>query len=146
MKFRTKWSKAIYIVRPTQRTMTPLGTVDIRPGLRAIFDRDTHEFDSVRAQDAAGWTDEEREAVEAHLLKSKDYGNGLILMPGQNIPEHLAKLARVDREAVKSLCTFVAIVDGSVDQCQEEALPGIDKCKAHAEKKSQIIKGMLTAT
>lgn len=146
MKFRTKWSKAIYIVRPTQRQITALGTVDLRPGLRAIFDRDTHEFDSVKAQEAAGWTDDEREAVEAHLLKSKDYGNGLILMPGQNIPEHLRAVARVDRDEVTSLCTFVEIADGNVIQCQEEALPGKDKCKAHAEKKSQIVKGMLTTT
>lgn len=145
MKFRTKWSKAIYIVRPTQRSITPLGTVDLRPGLRAIFDRETHEFDSRKAQEAAGWTDEEREAVEAHLLKSKDYGNGLILMPGQNVPEHLAKIARRDVTEPNPLCNFVEIRDGDVFQCPEDALPGGEKCKLHTGKKSEIIKGMLTS-
>lgn len=146
MKFRSKWSKAIYIVRPSVRQTDQLGIVNLRPGLRAIFDRDTHEFDSKLAQEAAGWSDEEREAVEAHLLKSKDYGNGLILMPGQDVPEHLASLARVQREEVVSKCTFVEFIDGSVSQCEEEALPGKDKCKKHGERQSQIVRGMLTST
>lgn len=145
MKFRAKWSRAIYIVRPTYRNVNHLGMVQIERGLRAIFDRDTHEFDSKIAQQNAGWTDEEREAVEAHLLKHKDYGNGLILMPGQDIPEHLRAVARVDRDAVASVCTFVSIQDGTVKQCTEEALPGKDKCKLHAEKQSGVVKGMLTS-
>ncbi len=146
MKFSSKWSKAIYIVRPTQRTMTPLGTVDIRPGLRAIFDRETQQFDSRIAQEAGNWSDEEREAVEAHLLRHKDYGNGLILMPGQDIPDHLRAIARVDRDEVKSMCTFVAIADGTVKQCEEEALPGGERCKLHSEKNTGVVKGMLTAS
>lgn len=146
MKFRAKWSRAIYIVRPSFRQVNQLGIVSMQPGLRAIFDRDTHEFDSKLAQEAAGWTDEERVAVETHLLKHKDYGNGLILMPGQDIPEELAAVARVDRDEVASICAFVEFVDGKVDQCAEEPLPGSKYCKQHSEKKSQIVRGMLTTT
>jgi hypothetical protein len=146
VKFRCKWSRAIYIVRPSQRTVNQLGIVVIQPGLRAIFDRDSHEFDSKIAQENAGWTDEEREAVEGHLLKHKDYGNGLILMPGQDVPEHLAKLARVDLGKQMPLCEFVEFIDGKVNQCSEDALPGEKRCKQHSDKKGQIIKGMLTAT
>lgn len=145
MKFRCKWSHAIYIVRPSQRTINQLGIVQINRGLRAIFTADTHEFDSVLAQDEHDWTDEEREAVEAHLLKHKDYGNGLILMPGQDIPEHLAKLARVNRDDVSTPCSYVEFIDGNVEQCKEEAVPGSQRCKKHTEAQGQIVKGMLTA-
>lgn len=145
MKFRSKYSKAIYIVRPSYRQLDQMGIVTLNRGLRAIFDRDTHEFDSRVAQLNANWTDEEREAVEAHLLKHKDYGNGLILMPGQDIPEHLSAIARVDRDAVSTLCIFVEIIDGDAKQCEQEALPGKDKCKIHAEKQSGVVKGMLTS-
>lgn len=145
MKFRAKWSRAIYIVRPSVRSLNQLGIVEMKRGLRAMFDQDTHEFDSKIAQEENGWSDEEREAVEAHLLKHKDYGNGLILMPGQDIPEHLRAVQRVDRDKAVQQCQHVDFIDGSVEQCQEEALPGEIKCKKHTEKKAEIIKGMLTA-
>lgn len=145
MKFRTKWSKAIYIVRPSRRAINQLGIVSIEPGLRAVFDEENHEFDSKLEQEERGWSDEERLAVEKHLLKHKDYGNGLILMPGQDIPDELQAVARVDREKVAALCTFVQFVDGKVDQCKKESMPGIDKCEEHREKKGQIVRGMLTA-
>ena len=146
MKFRCKWSKAIYIVRPSFRGVNQLGIVEIRPGLRAIFGQDTHEFDSKLAQENNGWSDEERVAVETHLLKHKDYGNGLILMPGQDVPEELQAIARVNRDEVASGCQHVDFIDGTVKQCEEESLPGQTKCKAHTEAKAQIVKGMLTAT
>ena len=145
MKFRCKWSRAIYIIRPSQRTVNQLGIVQIDRGLRAMFGQDSHEFDSKIAQEDAGWTDEEREAVEAHLLKHKDYGNGLILMPGQDVPEHLAKLARVNPAESGPLCEFVEFIDGVVKQCTEDALPGSKRCKQHSESKGQVVRGMLTA-
>jgi len=145
VKFRSKYSRAIYIIRPSNRTVNQLGIVQIDRGLRAIFGVDSHEFDSRLAQEDANWTDEEREAVEAHLLKHKDYGNGLILMPGQDVPEHLSKLARVNRDEVATPCSFVEFIDGNVKQCEQEALPGEQRCKDHSEKKGQVVKGMLTA-
>ena len=145
MKFRCKWSRAIYIIRPSQRTVNQLGIVQIDRGLRAMFGQDSHEFDSKIAQEDAGWTDEEREAVEAHLLKHKDYGNGLILMPGQDVPEHLAKLARVNRDEHATPCSFVEFIDGNVKQCEDEAIPGSTRCKLHTESQGQVVRGMLTA-
>ena len=146
MHFRCKWSNAIYIVRPSQRQLDQLGIVTIRPGLRARFD-ENHAFDSKQAQEEANWTDEEREAVERHLLKHKDYGNGLILMPGQEIPEDLQKIARVDRDKVAQLCTHVTFADGKVVQCENESVPGGgNKCDTHKERQSEIVRGMLTST
>jgi hypothetical protein len=109
-----------------------------------MFGQDSHEFDSKIAQEDAGWTDEEREAVEAHLLKHKDYGNGLILMPGQDVPEHLAKLARVNPAENNPPCEFVEFIDGAVNQCTEDALPGSKRCKQHSESQGKIVRGMLT--
>lgn len=145
MKFRTKWSKAIYIVRPSRRAVNQLGIISIQPGLRAVFDEETHEFDSKRAQEEADWTDEERLAVERHLLKHKDYGNGLILMPGQEIPQELEGVAVKARERVAAKCAHIWFEDGDVKQCDKESLPGIDKCETHREKKGEIVRGMLTA-
>ena len=141
MKFRTKWSKAIYIIRPSARQVDQLGIVNIRPGLRAIFDRDTHEFDSVLAQEEIGWSDEEREAVEKFLLNSKDYGNGLILSPGQEIPEDWNVKAQKHADpTVTSRCQFIDFVDGDVRQCENQSLPSSDKCEVHTEKKGKVIK------
>lgn len=145
MKFRTKWGGAIYIVRPTTRGVNHLGVVTIAPGLRAVFDRDTHEFDSDLAQEKNNWSTEERQAVEKHLLTCKDYGNGLILMPGQEIPPELEVTPRVDRDAVATNCAFVNFVDGKVEQCTDEALPGSDKCELHSDRKGKVVRGMLTA-
>lgn len=145
MKFRSKWSKAIYIVRPSRRQTDQLGIVNIAPGLRAVFDEDNHSFDSVAAQEAAGWSDEERVAVEEHLLKHKDYGNGLILMPGQDIPEEMQAIARVNRDEVSTKCVHVDFIDGEIQQCKNEAVPGDQKCDQHKERQSQVVRGMLSS-
>lgn len=144
MKFRSKWGNAIYIVRPTVRIVNHLGIVEMRPGLRAKFDLDNHLFDSEQAQRENGWSDEERIAVEKHLLKSKDYGNGIVLSPGQEVPEELQPLA-AKNERVAAKCVHIDFINGEVKQCNEEALPGGDKCDIHREKKGKVVRGMITA-
>lgn len=147
MKFVCKWSGAIYIVRPTVRGVNHLGIVSVQPGLRAMFDRETQVFDSVKAQEEHNWTDEERVAVEKYLLKSKDYGNGLRVYPGEEIPEELQGEIRADAPKTAPLCDHVDWDPerGQVYQCDKDALPGDKKCEKHREKKSEVIRGMLGA-
>jgi hypothetical protein len=67
-----------YVVRATQQ-YTDGGLVQTRYGLSAKFVRGT--WDSLAAQKENGWSDQEREVVERHLMNHGDFGNGLYLDP-----------------------------------------------------------------
>lgn len=146
MIFQSRWKNAAYIVRPTIREVIPGYGINIKPGLRAEFTGAVPVFDSQRMQDKYSWSDEEREQVEKHLLKHKDYGNGIYLAPGQELPKELEKVARVlPKDKKASRCVFVQYVDGQVEQCDQEALVGGNRCATHREGKTEVVKGMLTA-
>ena len=144
MIFQSRWRNAAYIVRPTVRTVIPGYGINITPGLRAEFKGEDRLFDSVKAQEKYDWSDEERERVEKHLLKHRDYGNGIYLAPGQELPEEMEKVARVkpvDHAAAR--CTFVEFVDGNISQCEEPAMVGGSRCRTHREDQIRITKGMV---
>lgn len=146
MLFQSKWRNAAYIVKPTLREVHPGYGVQIIPGLRAVFAGEDRLFDSERAQRDHNWSDEERIRVEKHLLNHKDYGNGIYLAPGQELPEEYVGVARVKPED-KSVarCTFVEFVDGSIKQCENESMVGENRCSTHREGQVRITKGMVTA-
>jgi hypothetical protein len=146
MIFQSRWKNAAYIVRPTLREVHPGYGVQIHPGLRAEFTGEQRIFDSKRSQEKYGWTDEERERVEKHLLKHKDYGNGIYLAPGEELPQEFEGMARVkpaDKKATR--CTFVWYDDGVIKQCEEQTMVGETRCSEHREDQVRITRGMAHA-
>jgi predicted glycoside hydrolase/deacetylase ChbG (UPF0249 family) len=144
MLFQAKWRNAVYIVRPTVRIIHPGYGVELKPGLRAEFTGPQRIFDSERSQEKYDWTDEERERVEKHLLKHKDYGNGLYLAPGQELPQEFEKVARKP-DTARARCVHVEFVDGTIRQCDEIAMVGGNKCATHRDDRVAIGRGMVTS-
>ena len=145
MIFQSKWRNAAYIVRPTVRVPIPGYGIDLKPGLRAEFTGDQRLFDSEKAQAKYDWTDEERERVEKHLLKHKDFGIGLYLAPGQELPEEFANIPKPRKGNAQSRCTYVEFRDGKIEQCEEVAMVGENKCATHRTDRVSITKGMVTS-
>lgn len=143
MIFQSKWRNAAYIVRPTVRIIHPGYGVDLKPGLRAVFKGPNRLFDTEQAQREHRWSDEEREQVEKHLLKHPDYGNGLYLAPGQDLPTEYATVARVDK--TRTRCSHVELSGGDIVQCEEVSMVGSNKCATHREDAIRISKGMVTS-
>jgi len=144
MIFQSKWRNAAYIIRPTVRTVHPEYGVELKPGLRAEFVGEQRLFDSVRSQEKYGWSDEERERVETHLLRHKDYGNGLYLAPGQELPEEFEKVARKP-DTSRARCVYVEFKNGAINQCGEVAMVGGNKCATHREDRVGIGRGLVTS-
>lgn len=145
MIFQSRYRNAAYIVRPTLKIVHPGYGVELKPGLRAEFTGEQRLFDSLKSQEKYGWTDEERERVEKHLLKHKDYGQGLYLAPGQELPKEMQEIARVP-DAGRARCAHVEFKDGAIVQCPEVAMVGGTKCATHREDRIEITKGMVSAT
>ena len=134
MRFISVPRRAKYVVRPTTRTTNVLGMPETHRGLTARFLN--HSFDSEKAQQAYGWTDEERVMVERHLLGPPDLDrhNGFHL---DELVER-APGTRVDMPAaaISTRCiAFFRNEDGEVEQCHREAQQG-DFCNAHAEEEA----------
>lgn len=145
MILQSKWRNAVYIVRPTMRRVE-LGIVTVTPGLRAEFLGSDRTFDSERAAQANNWTEEEKHQVERHLVKHKDFGNGIYLAAGEELPEYLKSDARVKPEERKvGGCLEVSVHEGKVTQCPNEPEVGQRYCKVHRKDSIRITKGMATA-
>jgi hypothetical protein len=143
MIFQTKWDNAAYIVRPTIKSIHPGFGTEIKPGLRAEFTGPQRLFDSNKNQQRYQWSDEERERVEKHLLKHRDFGQGLYLAPGQDLPADMEKhLTTKGRAASHKRCLSVVAQDGEIIQCEDEAMVGQDFCSAHRTDRVNISKGM----
>jgi len=146
MIFQARWRNAAYIVRPTIRMVHPGYGVEIRPGLRAEFTGAQRLFDSVLAQEKYNWSDEERVQVEKHLLRHKDFGNGLYLAPGQELPEEMAAVPKPQTiKETRARCVHVEFKDGMIHQCDEVAMVGDTKCSTHSESRIGIKSGMVTS-
>lgn len=146
MLFQCKWNNASYIIRRTERIIIPgLGT-DLKPGLRAEFTGPNRLFDSEQAQEKYGWTDEEREFVEERLFRNKDFGNGLYLSGGAEVPEKYRKDPKIAKKlrSEKTRCVHVEFINGTVNQCEEEAMVGGNKCATHRDDAVRISKGLST--
>lgn len=140
MKFRSKFRRHGFIIRPTRRVFDPVHNLPtIVPGLNVKFSTE-RVFDSVEAQQQRGWTDEERNLVEDYLLKCKQYGVSIWVSPGQDIPEEKLAIMRVKPKNSRRPCVAVALVDGEVVQCANEATPGRDHCKDHDPEESRIVR------
>lgn len=139
MRFQSKYTNANYIVRPTTRQFYPdIGITQLRPGLSAKFEGRQRIFDSVMAQGFAGWSDEEREAVENHLLQHRDWGNGLYLAPGETMPEGKREYAKQEQVTVRRCGQLEVTPDGDIKQCAEQAMLGSEFCPMHDPAATQI--------
>lgn len=146
MLFQSKWDNATYTMIPaTQRVLADGRTVPGQAAVRANFAGPQRIFDSVAQQQAQGWDDETRLALERHLLTHKDFGRpgvaaegGLWLAPGQTIPpEHseampaetvLAAAEVMEAPAEQFRCAYVWPEDGGIVQCSRMAVSGSDYC------------------
>ena len=107
MKFRTKFRKITYVVR-RQDIMVESGLKTVTKGLRAEFV--DHSFDSETAQRRLGWTDADREAVEAYLIGHSDFGKGLYLVQGDD-------QTRVAETTQPHTCLAIYVVQGESQSC-----------------------------
>jgi hypothetical protein len=132
MKFQSKYTNAAYIVRPTSRVYYPeMGISQLKPGLAAKFQGPQRIFDSVKTQEMLGWSDAEREAVEDHLLQHRDWGLGLYLAPGEELPEGKQAIVRIKEPVQIRRCGQLEVLDGDIRQCAEMASVGREFCAKH---------------
>ncbi len=137
--------EAEYTVQPAVILVDPV-THMRAGGQKRIYARFTGtppSFDSLEAQRQNGWTDEERLRVERHLLTHKDWGVGLHLFPGEQMPpEHeglgvqtTAGSTPAPRpvQMVEGLCKFL-VAEFPPEVCGAEALAGSDFCEEHFAK------------
>jgi hypothetical protein len=142
MKFQSKYTNAVYIVRPTTRIFYPeMGYSQLKPGLAAKFQGPQRIFDSVKTQEMLGWSDEERNLIEDHLLKHRDWGVGLYLAPGEVLPEGKEAAVRVKTPVQVRRCSQLTVIDGDIRQCPEQASVGREFCKDHDPDAPKITQG-----
>lgn len=129
-------------VRPQSQMVLPSAggmptTVAVKP-LRAVFKYEGgHTFDSQKAQVEFGWTDEEREQVEAFILdpirnpylNKRDTRRSITCL--DTLPEPVAEQEAVAVE-VKT-CKSVSLDPASGDYvpCTNAAIEGLDVCDDH---------------
>ncbi len=141
MKFISKWHNLTYIVRASQRILTPGFGLQTTPGLRARFRGENRIFDSELSQKQNGWSDEERNQVDDYILAHPDFGHGVYLAPGEVMPEEKQSLVRDVAPVVVRRCMSITTQNGEIVQCSNEAYPGEEFCIDH--KPQAIQKGML---
>lgn len=149
MRFQHAALNASYVVRPRVVVSDPITNqpVERQKPLRAKFKGAQRIFDSMTAQAALGWTDEERIAVERHLLTHPDFARtrnrgrgGLYLAPGEEVPAVHADLIATDEvlEAPKvtagEVCIFVTTAPDELIQCDQPALEGESYCQNHLDQ------------
>jgi len=143
MRFQSKYTNAVYIVRPTTRQYYPdIGLSQLKPGLAAKFEGRQRIFDSEKAAEWAGWSPEEREAVENHLLGHRDWGNGLYLAPGEQLPEGKGEYLRNKQPMEIRGCDQLLVNDdGSIRQCGEQVMVGSTFCADHDPNQVRVSQG-----
>lgn len=143
MRFQSKYTNAVYIVRPTLRQYIPeIGIAQLKPGLAAKFEGRQRIFDSEKAQQFAGWSDAEREAVENHLLGHRDWGLGLYLAPGEQLPEGKGEYLRNPEPVTVRTCEQLLVnEDGSIRQCGEQVMLGSQYCDEHDPNQAKVRQG-----
>jgi hypothetical protein len=127
--------KTMGLIDPTTKQPSTLG----QKRIVAVFQGTPPQFDSEISQKANGWTDDERLAVERHLLTHRDYGRGIYLFPGETIPaEHEGIVEEVGSPVPavsgvageRGFCKFV-IAEFPLEVCGATSLPGGDLCDQH---------------
>lgn len=107
MKFRHKVRNMTYIVR-AQDIIVESGHKTVTKGLKAKFVNG--EFDSEAAQKSLGWSDEDREHVEAYLHAHPDYGRGMYGVQGRDE-------ARIAEALEPHTCLAMYVVQGESQTC-----------------------------
>jgi len=127
--------KTVALIDPVTKQPTSLG----QKRIVAKFTGLPPQFDSEIAQKSNGWTDDERLAVERHLLKHRDWGRGIYLFPGEVIPQEHEGLGTETTTPVPQVsgvvgeagfCKFL-ISEFPLEVCGAESLPGGDLCDQH---------------
>lgn len=144
MRFQSKYRNHKLIIKPTTRVIYPGQGSQIVPGIRVVFEGPQRIFDSEKAALRNGWDDETRELVEDFLLSHDEYGHGIYLAPGQQLPESKRTTARVVPEAQQRRCLQMAIVDGDLVQCDKPPSVGRDFCYEHDPDEAKVVKGVQT--
>jgi len=145
MKFMSKYENAVYVFRPKTTVFNQKGERMMTDrGMRAEFNGMYNLFDSEYAQKRLRWTDEERIELEKYLVQHDDFGNGMYLAVGEEIPDYLKEvLPELDQGQFKR-CMEIAIVDGEVVQCPNQVISGIQFCKEHDPEAQKIVRGIGT--
>jgi hypothetical protein len=128
MKFRSIWRKPQYVVRPGWKEIVAPGQERIFPALRAQFREggwpEGGFLDTEDEQRRLGWTDEQREQVEQHLLKHSDFGIGIFL--AEEPP------AVIEEESDRG-CAFVTVTEDAAERCGKRRAKGQEYCPKHAK-------------
>jgi hypothetical protein len=129
MRFLSIWRHPVYVVRPAAKTVIAPGQVNVDRGLRAEFREggwpEGGNFDTEAEQRRLNWTDEDREAVERHLLNHSDFGVGIFL------EEQVGAEPDTVPDAVG--CAFATITDDGAERCGKRRAKGSQYCKKHEE-------------
>lgn len=133
-----------YVVIPAVPQRDPLTgrQTGMNRALRAEFKE--HKFNSLSAQKAYGWSDEERVMVERHLLNHPDFGKGdgrgIFIDKSASLPQDLPDYLQeeVEEPVVAAVPTFNGprcewMEDQGDDtiQCDEQATTESGMCARH---------------
>ncbi len=145
MKFMSKYENAVYVFRPKTTVFNQKGErLMTDRGMRAEFNGVYNLFDSEEAAKRYRWTDEERKELERYLVTHYDFGHGMYLAVGEEIPDYLQDvLPEVDPGQIKR-CMEIAVIDGEVVQCPNQVIAGIQYCKEHDPEAQKRVTGIGT--
>lgn len=141
MRFQSKFRNYKLMYRTARWGYMPDQSRYLIPGITVEFSGPQRIFDSTKH----GWDDETRNAVEDFVLSNKNYGTGIYLAAGQELPVEKQDVARVKPKEVKRFCKAIGFDDnGELVQCKTEPSVGRDYCQAHDSQEPKIVKGMGT--
>lgn len=136
MKFRSKYPDRVYVVQPADYMYDGRQQRRLVRGLRVEFRAGF--FDSVRAQERNGWTDEERDIVEHFLLNHDDFnrharfGRGGLYLDDAQDPTLPAEVKQqVQTADAQRRCILTIRDEDGIEQCGNQAAEGSDYCEVH---------------
>lgn len=144
MIFQCKWKNYAMLVRKSYFAISPEGEKTFVPGLIARFSGPKRIFDSDLVAEQLGWTPAEKKRVEEKIVRSKRFGNGIYLGPGQELSASLAKISNWKPPEKKLRCQYLESTGGDIIQCPEEPTAGREFCVDHDPQQVQVISGALT--
>jgi hypothetical protein len=132
MQFHSFAKQETFTVRPSFKSIEH-GIVSYTKPLRAAFVN--HRFDSEAAQKSLGWTDEEREQVEQHLLSHYKLGKtrGFYVLDAYMRPTTQAPEPATVVDPGKIQCLFVIPTSEGDERCDKPAVEGGIYCEAHVK-------------
>lgn len=127
MRFLSIWRHPVYVVRPATKTVIAPGQVNVDRGLRAEFREggwpEGGNFDTEAEQRRLNWSDEDREAVERHLMAHSDFGVGIFLESQVG--------AESDEAPDQVGCAQIEITEDGAERCGKRRVKGSHYCKKH---------------